>query len=63
MSSLFSKRGATDLLRESIGLIRRLWAGETVPIEEYPLIGTQLRWKPGATGSCAYGAQAEANPA
>jgi alkanesulfonate monooxygenase SsuD/methylene tetrahydromethanopterin reductase-like flavin-dependent oxidoreductase (luciferase family) len=49
VSGLFVKTGATDLLRESIDLIRRLWAGETVRLETYPTVGAQLPWKPHAT--------------
>jgi 5,10-methylenetetrahydromethanopterin reductase len=54
VSRLFSRREVTDLLRESIQLIRRLWAGETVRIDAYPRIHRQLRWRSGATARLAY---------
>ncbi len=54
VASLFGKRGATDLLREFIGLIRRLWAGEAVPLAEYPAVSGRLGCRPGAVARLAY---------
>ncbi len=54
VSGLFDKSGATDLLREAIILTRRLWAGDAVRIEEFPLVDAALRWRRGATVRLTY---------
>ncbi|HJQ03542.1 MAG TPA: LLM class flavin-dependent oxidoreductase [Jatrophihabitans sp.] len=54
VSSMFVKRGATDLLGEAIGLIRRLWAGEQVTLGDYPMITSRLCWRADATARLGY---------
>jgi 5,10-methylenetetrahydromethanopterin reductase len=54
VGSMFGKRGATDLLRESIVMIRRLWAGETVLFADYPAVSERLGCRPGAVARLAF---------
>ncbi|WP_327365649.1 LLM class flavin-dependent oxidoreductase [Streptomyces sp. NBC_01217] len=54
VSSLFSKRDATELLRQSVTLVRRLWAGEAVPLADFPLLTERLNARDGATARLTY---------
>ncbi|MER6500967.1 LLM class flavin-dependent oxidoreductase [Streptomyces sp. NPDC001455] len=54
VSGLFSKRDATELLRQSVTLVRRLWAGEAVPLAEFPLLAERLNAREGATARLTY---------
>ncbi|MGH3924186.1 MAG: LLM class flavin-dependent oxidoreductase [Pseudonocardiaceae bacterium] len=54
VASLFSKRSATLLVRESIDLIRRLWAGESVQLSEYPALSARLGWREDASARLSY---------
>ncbi|MEV6596470.1 LLM class flavin-dependent oxidoreductase [Actinoplanes sp. NPDC051346] len=54
VSGLFTKAGATDLLRECVALFRRLWSGEAVSIADYPNVARQVRWRDGATARLTY---------
>lgn len=54
VKSLFtSDRPITDI-RESISLIRALWTGDAVPLDEYPTLGVRLGFKHGATAKLTY---------
>lgn len=54
VASLFPKRSATELVRESISLIRRLWAGQSVPLGEYPTLSNRLGWRETASAQLTY---------
>ncbi|MBB5083632.1 LLM class flavin-dependent oxidoreductase [Nonomuraea endophytica] len=54
VSSMFSKRAVLDLLRECIGLIRRLWAGEIVLLRDYPLLRDRLGWREDAIAQLSF---------
>lgn len=54
ISRLFDKRSATDLLAESIRLIRELWTGVAVKLDEFPVLGERLRWRPGGSAQLTF---------
>ncbi|TDC10058.1 LLM class flavin-dependent oxidoreductase [Nonomuraea longispora] len=54
VSSMFTKRSVLALLRECIGLIRRLWAGEIVLLRDYPLLSERLGWRDDAIAQLTF---------
>jgi len=54
VASLMPKTSATEVLRESVSLIRRLWTGELVPIADYPVLAARLGWRPDASARLTY---------
>jgi alkanesulfonate monooxygenase SsuD/methylene tetrahydromethanopterin reductase-like flavin-dependent oxidoreductase (luciferase family) len=54
VSGLFDKRGVTDLLAESVRLIRALWSGAAVPVGDYPEVTRRLGWRTDGTIRLTY---------
>ena len=54
VGSLFERARAVEKVRETIWLLRRLWAGEAVPLDEYPELGAGLGWRRGALGKLTF---------
>jgi alkanesulfonate monooxygenase SsuD/methylene tetrahydromethanopterin reductase-like flavin-dependent oxidoreductase (luciferase family) len=53
-TNLFGKARGLKTLREAIPLMRRLWAGEAVPLDDFPVLGGQLGYRPGALAKLTY---------
>jgi len=54
VSSLFRTDGAVTLVREAITLMRRLWRGEAVPLDEFPHLGAALGYRTGAVAELTF---------
>lgn len=54
VNSLFDRSQPLRVVRESIALIRRLWAAEAVPLDEYPALGAVLGFRPGAVARLTF---------
>jgi 5,10-methylenetetrahydromethanopterin reductase len=54
VSSLFEAKGAVTLVREAIVLMRALWRGESVPLDEFPALGHALGYRAGATAQLTF---------
>jgi alkanesulfonate monooxygenase SsuD/methylene tetrahydromethanopterin reductase-like flavin-dependent oxidoreductase (luciferase family) len=54
VKSLFSTERSITKVRESIRLMRALWAGLPVPLDDYPTLGSGLGYRPGATATLTY---------
>jgi alkanesulfonate monooxygenase SsuD/methylene tetrahydromethanopterin reductase-like flavin-dependent oxidoreductase (luciferase family) len=54
VDSLFRKDRPVAAVRESIGLMRALWSGARVGLDEYPVLGAALGCKPGAAAKLTY---------
>jgi 5,10-methylenetetrahydromethanopterin reductase len=54
VKSLFATDRPITAIREAITLMRELWAGSPVPLDEYPTVGARLGYKPGATATLTY---------
>ncbi|MEV4565095.1 LLM class flavin-dependent oxidoreductase [Nonomuraea sp. NPDC049419] len=54
VTSMFTRRSVLTLLRESIGLIRRLWAGEIVLLRDYPSLSERLGWRDDAIARLSF---------
>jgi alkanesulfonate monooxygenase SsuD/methylene tetrahydromethanopterin reductase-like flavin-dependent oxidoreductase (luciferase family) len=54
VASLFDKSRGLRVLREAIPLMRRLWAGEAVALDEFPALGGASGFRPGATAKLTY---------
>ena len=54
VKSLFSTERSITATRESIRLMRALWSGVAVPLDDFPVLGARLGYKPGATATLTY---------
>jgi alkanesulfonate monooxygenase SsuD/methylene tetrahydromethanopterin reductase-like flavin-dependent oxidoreductase (luciferase family) len=54
VANLFGKARGLKTLREAIPLMRRLWAGEAVPLDEFPALGEASGFRPGAVAKLTY---------
>ncbi|HET9898638.1 MAG TPA: LLM class flavin-dependent oxidoreductase [Streptosporangiaceae bacterium] len=54
VNSLFRKEHPVTVVRETIGLMRALWQGETVELDAYPVLGAACGYRPGATATLTY---------
>lgn len=54
VSSLFERARPVATVRESIALLRRLWSGEAVPLDDFKDLGSSLGWKTGAVGKLTF---------
>jgi alkanesulfonate monooxygenase SsuD/methylene tetrahydromethanopterin reductase-like flavin-dependent oxidoreductase (luciferase family) len=54
VNSLFARSQPISVVRESIALVRRLWAAEAVPLDEYPALGAALGFRPGAVARLTF---------
>ncbi|HEY3541815.1 MAG TPA: LLM class flavin-dependent oxidoreductase [Gaiellaceae bacterium] len=54
VSSLFETSGAVTAVREAITLMRSLWRGETVQLDEFPQLGGALGYRKGATAQLTF---------
>ncbi|HEX5496244.1 MAG TPA: LLM class flavin-dependent oxidoreductase [Mycobacteriales bacterium] len=54
VNSLFRKDQTVTAVREAIGLMRALWAGERVELDAYPTLGRSLGYRPGAAATLTY---------
>jgi 5,10-methylenetetrahydromethanopterin reductase len=54
VTSLFDKEKGVTSVRETIELMRALWSGETVPLDDYPTLGARLSYRAGATAQLTY---------
>lgn len=54
VNSLFSKDRPVTVVREAITLMRALWTGEAVQLDEFPVLGAALHYRPGATAQLTY---------
>lgn len=56
VNSLFTKNHPVSAVREAISLMRRLWEGETVELDGFPVLGAALGYRPGAVAKLTYAA-------
>src|SRR5436190_15259178 len=54
VASLFDKSRGLSVLREAIPLMRRLWAGEAVALDELPALGAACGFRSGAVAKLTY---------
>lgn len=54
VNSLFSKDRPVAVVREAITLMRALWAGEAVQLDDFAVLGAALHYRPGATAQLTY---------
>lgn len=58
-NSLFPRSQPVTRMREAIGLMRRLWAGEAVPIDEYPLLRAACGFREGSVAQLTFPVERE----
>jgi 5,10-methylenetetrahydromethanopterin reductase len=54
VNSLFSKNKPVTVVREAITLMRRLWDGDAVELDEFPVLGAAMSYRPGAVARLTY---------
>lgn len=54
VNSLFSKDRPVTVVREAITLMKALWTGAPVQLDEFPVLGATLKYRPGATAQLTY---------
>ena len=54
VGSLFETRGAVTAVREAIVLLRGLWCGDEVALDELPALGRALGYRPGAVARLTF---------
>lgn len=54
VNSLFTKNKPVTVVREAIVLMRHLWDGDAVELDEYPVLGAALGYRPGAVAKLTY---------
>jgi Coenzyme F420-dependent N5,N10-methylene tetrahydromethanopterin reductase and related flavin-dependent oxidoreductases len=54
VNSLFRKNQTVTAVREAIGLMRALWAGDKVELDAYPTLGQALGYRAGAVATLTY---------
>jgi 5,10-methylenetetrahydromethanopterin reductase len=54
VNTLFQKDRPVTAAREAIVLMRGLWAGETLELDAFPVLGANLGYKPGAVAKLTY---------
>jgi len=54
VNSLFNKNRPVTVVREAITLMRRLWNGDAVELDEFPVLGAALSYRPGAVAKLTY---------
>jgi alkanesulfonate monooxygenase SsuD/methylene tetrahydromethanopterin reductase-like flavin-dependent oxidoreductase (luciferase family) len=54
VASLFDKSRGLRVLREAIPLMRRLWAGEAAPLDDFPALGAACGFRRGAVAKLTY---------
>ncbi|MEO8908086.1 MAG: LLM class flavin-dependent oxidoreductase, partial [Microbacteriaceae bacterium] len=54
VNSLFSKNKPVTVVHESITMMRRLWNGDAVELDEFPVLGSALGYRPGALAKLTY---------
>ncbi|MEO7126615.1 MAG: LLM class flavin-dependent oxidoreductase [Nakamurella sp.] len=54
VNSLFDKNRPVTVVRESISLMRGLWAGDAVELDEFPVLGAALGFRSGAVAKLAF---------
>lgn len=54
VTSLFEKEKGVTAVRETIKLMRALWSGEVVPLDDYPTLGARLSYRSGAKAQLTY---------
>lgn len=57
VNSLFQKDKPISAVREAIGLMRALWSGARVELDQYPALGAALSYKQGAIAQLTYGVE------
>ena len=53
-AALFDLSGRARVVEEAIVLMKSLWAGDDVELDEFPLLGKRLGYVPGATATLTY---------
>src|SRR5690606_3771150 len=54
VNSLFQKERTLSAVRETITLMRALWAGDSVELDAFPVLGAALGYRPGAVAKLTY---------
>jgi alkanesulfonate monooxygenase SsuD/methylene tetrahydromethanopterin reductase-like flavin-dependent oxidoreductase (luciferase family) len=54
VNSLFARAQPITTVRESVALLRRLWAGDAVPLDDYPALGGVLGYRAGAVARLTF---------
>jgi 5,10-methylenetetrahydromethanopterin reductase len=54
VTSLFRKERPVAVAREAISLMRRLWTGEAVELDGFPVLGEAMGYRPGAVAQLTY---------
>lgn len=54
VTSLFLKDKGVTSVREAVRLMRGLWSGEAVELDEFPTLGQRLAYRPGATAKLTF---------
>lgn len=56
VNSLFTKKRPVTAVREAITLMRRLWQGEVVELDDFAVLGEAIGYRPGAKAQLTYAA-------
>jgi alkanesulfonate monooxygenase SsuD/methylene tetrahydromethanopterin reductase-like flavin-dependent oxidoreductase (luciferase family) len=54
VNSLFVKTRPVGAVKEAISLMQGLWRGDDVPLDDFPLLGSALGYRPGATARLTF---------
>jgi alkanesulfonate monooxygenase SsuD/methylene tetrahydromethanopterin reductase-like flavin-dependent oxidoreductase (luciferase family) len=59
VTSLYHKEKPIQRMREAMDLMRRLWAGESVPLGSYPALASSLGYRPDANAKLTFPVEQE----
>lgn len=54
VNSLFHKDKPVTAVQEAITLMRALWTGESIQLDDFPVLGAALNYRPGATAKLTF---------